>query len=84
MPSSSVHFPEGLLDALDRLAEARGVSRNRLVVEACRALIERQARRWPAGFFEARDPAVLAVLRGGDDFLAGVREARVSRAEAPF
>lgn len=84
MPSSSVHFPDGLLDALDRLAEARGVSRNRLVIEACRALLDQQARHWPLGFFDPPSPEDLAVLRGGDDFLAGIRAARQSRSEAPF
>ncbi len=27
MPNASVHFPEGMLDELDRLAAAAGVSR---------------------------------------------------------
>lgn len=84
MPSSSVHFPEGLLDALDRLAQTRGVSRNRLVIDACRALLEHQARRWPPGFFDPPDPEALAVLRGGEDLLAGIQAARRSRSEAPF
>lgn len=50
MPTT-VHIPPPLLDALDRRAEALGVSRNRLIVTA----IERELRGgggWPPGFFD--------------------------------
>jgi len=46
----SVHFPEGMLGEPDRLAEERGVSRNRLIVESCRQAL-RTRRQWPDGFF---------------------------------
>jgi len=87
MASTSVHFPKGLIEALDRLAAESGVSRNRLVVEACRGLVERRARAWPAGWFEdghlsAED---LAELRGSaDSFLADVLAARRTRTGGPF
>jgi len=37
--STSIHFPEGVLEALDRAARGAGMSRNRLVVEACRSYL---------------------------------------------
>lgn len=51
MPSTSVHLPNALLEDLDHLASERGVSRNRLIVEACRETL-RKRREWPTGFFE--------------------------------
>jgi metal-responsive CopG/Arc/MetJ family transcriptional regulator len=48
--NTSVHFPEGMLDELDRLAEERGVSRNRLIVDSCREAL-RERRQWPRAFF---------------------------------
>jgi len=36
--NTSVHFPEGMLDELDRLAEERGVSRNRVIVDEATAV----------------------------------------------
>jgi hypothetical protein len=49
--ATTVHIPPPLLDALDKRAEALGVSRNRLIVTA----IERELRGggggWPPGFF---------------------------------
>lgn len=51
MPSTSAHFPHTLLEDLDHLAEEKGVSRNRLIVEACREIL-RKRRDWPIGFFD--------------------------------
>lgn len=51
MPSTSAHFPSALLEELDQAAAEQGVSRNRLIVEACRETL-RKRRDWPAGFFD--------------------------------
>jgi len=51
MASASVHFPDSLLEDLDHLASERGVSRNRLIVEACHETL-RKLREWPTGFFD--------------------------------
>lgn len=51
MPSTSTHFPPALLEELDDLAAAQGVSRNRLIVEACRETLQKR-REWPVGYFD--------------------------------
>ena len=52
MPTTTIHFPDHLLRALDTIAARRKASRNRLVVEACQRLLEEDRGEWPAGFFE--------------------------------
>lgn len=87
MATTSVHFPEDLLDRLDRLAAARGTSRNRLIVEACRAELARERAAWPAGYLEGAhvDPDDLRLLaEGASGFIDDLRQARSSRGEAPF
>lgn len=87
MATTSVHFPRGLLERLDELASKRGTNRNRLVVDACKALVEGQARTWPAGFFDDDDldGDELQKLRAiGDSFFESIAEARRDQAEPPF
>ncbi len=84
MASTSVHFPPALAEALDRIARERGVSRNRLIVEACRRVV-RELDQWPPGYFS--DEHLCAgdleeLERSARDFLAPVLSARRSR-EAP-
>jgi hypothetical protein len=84
--NTSVHFPEGVLDELDRLAEDRGVSRNRVIVDACREAL-RARRQWPAEFFSNthRTPAELRELQGGaEEFARALAAGRRSRREPPF
>lgn len=86
MPNTSVHFPEGLLEELDRLAEDRGVSRNRVIVDSCREAL-RARRQWPEGFFsDAHRTAVeLKELRGGAEaFAQALAAGRRSRRAPPF
>lgn len=67
MASTSVHLPKGLLEKLDEIAKQRGTSRNRLIVDACRGLVEQDRGEWPDGFFadERLSPADLEELRAG-------------------
>ena len=51
MPSTSVHIPIELLARLDRTAKRRRVSRNRLIVDACRSFVGAGHAEWPEGFF---------------------------------
>jgi len=51
MPSTSVQLPDSLLEDLNHLAAETGRSRDRLIVEACRARL-RQSRQWPSDFFD--------------------------------
>ena len=86
MPNTSVHFPEGLLAELDRLAEERGVTRNRVIVDSCRQTLS-TTRQWPDGFFSNshRTPAELRELReGAEQFARTLAAARKSRRKAPF
>jgi hypothetical protein len=86
MPNTSVHFPEGLLDELDRLAEERGVSRNRLIVDSCREVI-RVRRQWPDGFFSNRHLSaedLEELERSADEFTATIEAGRRSRRGSPL
>jgi len=47
MPSTSVHFPVELLRRIDRTAKRRRVSRNRLITEACRSVVDAGQSEWP-------------------------------------
>ena len=87
MATTSVHLPPELLEALDRAAAESGLSRNRLIVESCRAALQRRQRAWPEGFFSNKGypEEDLAELRSGEpDFLAGIFEGRRSRTRSPF
>lgn len=81
MGSTSVHFPQSLIEELDRSAAERGVSRNRLIVEACRQVVSAR-HRWPAGFFSnARFNAeeLDELLRGAEEFSTAIVRARRNR-----
>ena len=52
MPTTTIHMPSHLLHALDVVAARRRASRNRLVVEACRRLVEEDLGEWPPGFLQ--------------------------------
>ena len=54
MPSTTFHIPDDILREIDRLAEKRNISRNKLVIEACKAELARDAGEWPERFFFPR------------------------------
>jgi hypothetical protein len=84
--STSVHFPQALAEELDRIARDRGVSRNRLIVEACRRVI-RERDQWPPGYFsnEHLSPEDLDLLeRSARDFVDPIISARRSRTAPPL
>jgi hypothetical protein len=84
LASTSIHLPDQLLQRLDRLATERRTSRNRLIVEACEALVAAGRGDWPAGFFDPVDPDDLALLReAGVDMEAAIYAARRDRAAVP-
>jgi metal-responsive CopG/Arc/MetJ family transcriptional regulator len=86
MGNTSVHIPQSLLEELDRSAAERGISRNRLIVEACQQVV-RARHQWPEGFFSNARFATdeLAELQGGaDEFAAAIRRARRSRRRKPL
>jgi len=51
MPSTTVHFPPEILRSIDVVAERRGISRNRFVIQACEQAVSDDAGEWPDGFF---------------------------------
>ena len=86
MPSTSAHFPPALLEELDQLAAEKGVSRNRVIVDACRESL-RKHRDWPTGFFDnARfSPKELSELRANaKDFETYLISARRNRKTPPL
>lgn len=86
MPNTSVHFPEDILRELDRTAEARRVSRNRLIVDACRLAL-RAGREWPEGFFSDEHlsaPDRRELRRGAADFARVVARSRRNRKGTPW
>ena len=86
MPNTSVYFPQSVLSGLDRVANERGMSRNRLIVESCRRVVEERTR-WPAGLFsnDHLSESQLQLLRRSEqEFRAAVEDARKSRALSPF
>lgn len=86
MANTSVHFPEGLLDELDRLAGERGVSRNRVIVDSCRQAL-RSRRQWPDGFFSnahRTSDELRELAEGADEFARALAAARRSRRVPPF
>jgi Arc/MetJ-type ribon-helix-helix transcriptional regulator len=86
MPSTSVHLPTSLLEDLDLLASERGISRNRLITEACREAL-RKRRQWPKDFFESARFSTkdLEELRGSaQSFEQELLTSRRSRKAPPF
>jgi hypothetical protein len=84
--NTSVHFPEGLLEELDRLSQEQGVSRNSLIVDACRHAL-RARRRWPENFFSNAHRTALELRelqKHAEEFAQTLAASRRSRRQAPF
>lgn len=86
VPSTTVHLSENLVEQLDRVARSRGVSRNRVVVEACERLVAAERGEWPAGFFDRRlDEADRAALHAaGQELEDAVVQGRRDRPVPPL
>jgi len=52
MPTTTIHFPEGVLRRVDAVAHRRGISRNRFVIQACEQAVAGDSGQWPEQFFE--------------------------------
>lgn len=86
MPNTSVYFPKSVLSGLARIAKERGMSRNRLIVESCRRVVEERTS-WPVDLFsnDHLSETDLQLLRKGEDsFLDAVETARRSRVRPPM
>lgn len=85
MANTSVHMADELIDELDALAQKRRTSRNRLIVEACEQLLERDLGEWPADFFsnDHLSGEELEELRqGAAEMTEAIVAARRSRVES--
>ena len=86
MANTSVHLPESMLEELDRLAAERGMSRNRLIVESCRRVVEERSC-WPEGLFSndhLTEQDLKELRRGERAFQEAIEVGRKSRASTPF
>ena len=86
MPTT-IHLPAPLIQRLDRIAERKGISRNRLLVEACQALVAADGGEWPASQFDrSRHSATdLMELRAGvEEIDTAIASQRRSRKTSPF
>jgi hypothetical protein len=86
MPNTSVHFPDGLLEEMDRLAAERGMSRNRLIVESCQKMVRTRCE-WPPELLSNThlSAADLAELQSGAEELeAAIAASRRNRPSTPF
>jgi len=52
VPTTTIHFPEEVLQRIDAVARRRGISRNRFVIQACEQAVAGDAGQWPEGFFD--------------------------------
>jgi len=87
MANTSLHLPNDLLARLDREAERRRMSRNRLIVQACERVFENEGGEWPPRYFsETRVPKPeLADLHGSFSvWMSEIESARRSRRRPPF
>ena len=87
MATTSVYLPDRVKAGLDRVAASTGKTRNRLVVEACEALLRQAGGSFPPGFFDnghlsARDLAEMR--RGAEDMSRVIGASRRNRRSAPF
>lgn len=86
MASTSVHLPAAVVAQLDRVAAERGTSRNRVILQACQALLAEQQGDWPPGFFERSiDPEAVAELQaGGREMEGAILTSRRDRVVPPL
>ena len=87
MANTSVHFPDDLLDRLDREAVRRRTSRNRLIVAACEQALAPSPAEWPPDYFsDARfTRAQLRELRAGfKTWMSAIASSRRSGTRPPF
>lgn len=87
MATTSVHFPKGFVEQLDRIAARSGVSRNHLIVQACRQIVEEDNGDWPPDFFtnDHLDGVELAALHASaEEFWRSIERTRLSRERDPF
>ena len=76
--ATSVHLPQGLLNAVDKRARTLQISRNRLIVRALERELTHTSE-WSPGFFEGLSQTDPETSRTVDELLRAVRRARSSK-----
>jgi predicted DNA-binding protein len=87
MATTSVHLPADVRENLDAIAARSGKTRNALIVEACRRLLDEALGDWPEDFFrnDHLSRADLTELRaGGRAMERAIQAARRSKRGAPL
>ncbi len=51
MPSTTIHFPDQILTEIDHAAKGHNISRNKFVIEACKAAVACEQGEWPEDYF---------------------------------
>ena len=82
--ATSVHFPIELLKRVDAQAKARGVSRNRLIIDALEQTLAKDDR-WSAEFLaEMACPPDAGTQEAAQEMLQGIYSSRVSKKDPAF
>ena len=79
--TTSIRFPEELVEKLDRRAAAEGVTRSQLVIRAVEQALADQST-WSRGFLEAIESPRPELDEAVDELMDAIRSRR-SRSEAP-
>lgn len=79
--TTSVRLPDAIVRELDRRAEAMGVTRSELILQAVERVLAEQAA-WSPGFLKAIDTRRPELDEGASEMMRAIR-ARRSRSEAP-
>lgn len=80
MVTTTIHLPDSLLDAIDREARAKGVSRNRLILLSLEKYL-REELSWSAEFLaELKKPLPKGDVEAIDDMMREIRRTRRSKA----
>jgi predicted transcriptional regulator len=81
MPATTIHVPPALLAAVDAQAKERGLSRNRLILQALEKLVEQGC--WEPSFLAKLGEAVNSEEAGELDAMMGDVVRRRTRKAAP-
>jgi len=83
VPSTTVHFPDDILDAIDARARAEGLSRNRFITRALRRALD-ATETWPPGFLATlRESPAAGDAEAVERMLAAILARRSSKTGVP-
>jgi len=82
--ATSVHFPRELLERVDAQAKARGVSRNRLIIDALEQALSKEDRWSPEFLAEMDCPPSAKVQEAAQEMLKEIYNSRSSKKDLIF